>query len=102
MITSYLLSITGSQPSQNIPPEAIIQAASSLIDIFADETMPYDTNFRQGGFLAQLSNTGLDCVRRAVRAVNRKNEGGRELRERGEETLENLRNFIKYRRNLRQ
>lgn len=39
-------------------------------------------------------------MRRAVRSVDRKKEGGRALRARGEETLENLRAFVKYRRGL--
>lgn len=42
-------------------------------------------------------------MRRAVRSVDRKKPGpeGRALRARGDEVLENLRAFVKYRRDLR-
>ena len=48
-----------------------------------------------------LSARTLDSVKRAVKSVDRKKDGGRELKARGEEVLENLREFMKYRRGLR-
>ena len=60
--------------------------------------MPYDTNFRQGAYLAALVDS-VEGVRKAVRAIDRKKE--RELRRRGEEVRDNLVAFIEYRRALR-
>jgi hypothetical protein len=73
---------------------------SALIDIYADEGLPYDTNFRTGGFLTRLSDA-VDGVKRAAKAVDRKRPGGRELKARAEETRDNLLAFIRYRRKLK-
>ena len=100
VIAEYLLTLLTTPPSPS-SPEIIIQSASSLIDIYSDENTPYDINFRSHGYLAGLSSRGVENLRRAVRAVDRKKEGGRMLRARGEETLENLRAFVKYRRELK-
>ena len=62
--------------------------------------MPYDMNFRKGNFLGALA-TSLDNVKRAVKGIDRKKEGGKALRARGEEILTNLRAFMKYRRELK-
>lgn len=75
-----------------------MQALSALIDIYSDETLPHDINFRQGGYLAALVDS-VEGVRKAVRAIDRKKE--RELRRRGEEVRDNLVAFIEYRRALR-
>jgi hypothetical protein len=80
--------------------EPLIQAASALIDIYSDEALPYDINFRTGGYLNQLID-GVDNVKAAIRAINRKNEGGKDLRRRGEEVKINLVDFIQYRRSLK-
>ncbi|KAF7288173.1 ARM repeat-containing protein [Mycena chlorophos] len=99
MIAEYLLSML---PNNGAPSpagtEPMLQAASSLIDIYSDEASPYDINFRQGGFAARLSAT-LDGVRKAVRAIDRRKE--RDLRRRGEEVRDNLAAFIEYRASLR-
>ncbi|KAI5117703.1 hypothetical protein M0805_003193 [Coniferiporia weirii] len=100
IISTYLLTISSSGPTPTLTSEPIFQATSALIDIYSDENMPYDTNFRQGQYLVTLSDC-VDSVKRAVRAVDRKKEGGRALRARGEEILENLRAFIRYRRDLK-
>jgi hypothetical protein len=78
----------------------LIQAVSALIDIYSDEELPYDANFRSGNFLAKLTES-VDGVKRAVKSIDRKKPGGRELKERGEETRDNLVAFIKYRRKLK-
>ncbi|KAL5519568.1 hypothetical protein ACEPAH_1251 [Sanghuangporus vaninii] len=101
VIAEYLIQLSTTLPSQTLSPEVIIQCASSLIDIYSDETLPYDINFRQYAYLEKLSSRVVENLRRAVRAVDRKKEGGRMLRARGEETLENLRAFVKYRRELK-
>lgn len=78
----------------------MIQASSALIDIYSDENSAYDINFRKGGYLNQLID-GVDQLKRAIKSIDRKKEGGKELRRRGEETRENLVDFIQYRRGLR-
>ena len=99
VITSYLLSLVPSSARPvAAPTEPLLQALSALIDIYSDETLPYDINFRQGGYLAALVDS-VEGVRKAVRAIDRKKE--RELRRRGEEVRDNLVAFIEYRRALR-
>ncbi|KAF7326405.1 ARM repeat-containing protein [Mycena venus] len=101
-IATYLLSMLPS-PSTPVSPagtEPMLQAAASLIDIYSDEGAPWDANFRAGGYLERLAG-GVDGVKKAVRAIDRRKEGGRELRRRGEEVRDNLVAFIKYRKDLR-
>ena len=81
-----------------VPTEPFLQAASALIDIYSDETVPYDIVFRQGGYLQALT-TAVEPVRKVVRGIDRKRE--RDLRRRGEEVRDNLIAFIEYRRALR-
>ncbi|KAJ7623345.1 armadillo-type protein [Roridomyces roridus] len=99
-IAVYLLSML---PSANGPSpagtEPMLQAASSLIDIYSDEDAPWDINFRSGGYLARLQGS-VDGIKTAVRAIDRRKEGGKELRRRGEEVRDNLVAFIKYRKDL--
>jgi hypothetical protein len=80
--------------------EPLIQVASALIDIYSDEDRPYDVNFRQGAFLKHLV-ASVDGIRKAIRGIDRRKEGGKELKRRGEEVRDNLLAFIKYRKNLR-
>ena len=79
--------------------ETMLQAVESLIDIFADERAPAEANFRSGNVLAALEGA-VENVRRAVRGIDRKKEGGRELRRHGEEVRDNLIAFVRYRRAL--
>jgi hypothetical protein len=101
IIANYLLSIlpTSDMPS-TMGTEPLIQATSALIDIYSDESSPYDINFRQGKYLDRLVDS-VDGVKRAVKAIDRRKEGGKELRRRGDEVKENLVDFIQYRRDLR-
>lgn len=78
----------------------MIQAASALIDIYSDETLPYDVNFRKGNFIEKLV-ASLSDIKVAVKAIDRRKEGGKELRRRGEEVQENLVDFIQYRKDLK-
>jgi len=80
-------------------PEPALQAASALIDIFSDENMPYDVNFREGGFLTVLRNVQGEFTR-TVRRIDTRKPGGRDLRGRGEEVLANLKAFVGYRTGL--
>lgn len=98
MISSYLLSLLPPNVNPPTPTEPLLQAVSALIDIYSDENMPYDVNFRQGRYLEQLVQS-VEGVRKAVRGIDRKKE--RELRVRGEEVRDNLVAFIQYRRGLR-
>lgn len=101
LIADYLLSIlpTSTTPSP-LGTEPLVQVLSALIDIYSDENMPYDTNFRQGGYLGKLA-ASVDGVKKSVRAIDRRKEGGKELRRRGEEMRDNLVAFIQYRRDLK-
>lgn len=100
MISNYLLSLlpTATTPS-SVGTEPMIQALSALIDIYSDEATPYDVNFRQGDFLQRLVSC-VDGVKKAVRAIDRRKEGGKELRRRGEDMWENLVAFVQYRKDL--
>ncbi|KAJ4477977.1 armadillo-type protein [Lentinula lateritia] len=100
VIANYLLTLlpTPSSPSP-ADVESLIQAVSALIDIYSDETLPYDINFRQGDMLQTLV-ASVENVRKAVKRIDRKKPGGKDLRRRGEEIRDNLVAFIQYRRNL--
>ena len=79
--------------------EPLIQAVSALIDIYSDEDMPYDINFRQGRYIDRLTSN-MEGVKKVVRGIDRRKEGGKELRRRGDEVWENLAAFIQYRKDL--
>ncbi|KAF7290517.1 ARM repeat-containing protein [Mycena indigotica] len=97
-IAEFLLSILPSSGSPSpTGTEPMLQAVSSLIDIYSDELSPYDVNFRQGNFLRRLTDS-LDGVKKAVRAIDRRREYN--LRRHGEEVRDNLIGFIEYRRGL--
>lgn len=61
--------------------------------------MPYDINFVQNGVLETLI-ASVDGVKKAVKAIDRKKQGGYELKRRGTEVRDNLLAFIEYRRDL--
>jgi len=100
IISNYLLfilnGVTSSAPA-GIEPS--IQAASALIDIYSDENMPYDVNFRQGRYIDTLASN-VEGFKKAVRTIDRRKEGGKELRRRGDEVHENLVAFIQYRKDV--
>ncbi|KDR85674.1 hypothetical protein GALMADRAFT_234679 [Galerina marginata CBS 339.88] len=98
VISDYLLSVLSTADKSYTEP--MIQAASALIDIYSDETLPYDVNFRQGDYINKLW-TSVGSIKTAVKAIDRRIEGGKELRRRGDEVRENMIDFIQYRRDLR-
>ncbi|CDO73410.1 hypothetical protein BN946_scf185013.g44 [Trametes cinnabarina] len=98
MISSFLLSLLPPNANPPTPTEPLLQAVNALIDIYSDESMPYDVNFREGLYLEALVQS-VEGVRKAVRGIDKKKE--RELRIRGEEVRDNLVAFIQYRRGLR-
>lgn len=93
---SLLDSMGGSSPAD---AEPLIQATSALIDIYSDEGMPYDVNFRTGKYADRLA-AHLDGFKKVVKAIDRRKEGGKDLRRRGDEVRENLADFIEYRKGL--
>ncbi|KAH9950943.1 ARM repeat-containing protein [Amylocystis lapponica] len=97
VISAYFVSLLPPAPAVQVTTEPLLQAISALIDLYSDETLPYDTNFRQGRYLDALV-ASVEGVRKAVRGIDRKKE--RELRVRGEEVRDNLIAFIAYRRGL--
>lgn len=100
VISDYLVSLLPSAGNPSpVDTEPMVQAASALIDIYSDETLPYDVNFRQGDYLSKLA-ASVNSVKAAVKAIDRRKEGGKELRRRGEEVYENLRDFVQYRKDL--
>ncbi|CCL98163.1 uncharacterized protein FIBRA_00157 [Fibroporia radiculosa] len=96
-IARYLLMLLPPAAAQPTATEPLLQAGSALIDIYSDETLPYDVNFRECNMLDALV-ASVEGVRRAVRGIDKKRE--RELRMRGEEVRDNLVAFIEYRRGL--
>jgi len=61
--------------------------------------MPYDVNFRQGKFIDRLASN-IEGFKKIVRTIDRRKEGGNDLKRRGDEVRENLVAFIQYRRDL--
>lgn len=98
-IAIYIASLLPSDSTVDYAVEPTLQAVSALIDIYSDENCLYDANFQQEGLLDKLVDS-VEGVRKLVRSINRKKEGGIELRRRGEEVRDNLIDFIEYRRGL--
>ena len=100
VISEFLFSLlpTDTQ-TRSLDTEPMLQAVSALIDIFSDETSPYDVNFRHGRYLERLVNS-VEGIRKATKAVDKRREG-MELKRRGEHLRENLVDFIRYRRNFK-
>ncbi|KAJ2917874.1 hypothetical protein MD484_g2591, partial [Candolleomyces efflorescens] len=100
-IATYLISLLPTATTTSrAGTEPMLQAVSALIDIYSDEGTPYDINFRQGDFVSALK-ASVEGVRKAIRGIDKKKEGGADLRKRGDLVRENLVDFIKYRRSLK-
>lgn len=98
-ISTFLLSLLPSATNPSMTPiEPLLQAVSALIDIYSDETLPYDIVFRDGKYVDLLGGN-IDSVRKVIRRIDRKRE--RDLRRRGEEVRDNLVAFVEYRRSLK-
>ncbi|KIO27936.1 hypothetical protein M407DRAFT_22843, partial [Tulasnella calospora MUT 4182] len=102
VIGAYLFSyLTSPLPNSTILwPEATLHSASSIIDIYADEDQPYDVNFRELAWTDALAGA-KDRVKRAGRAIDKKKEGGRELKDFADEVYANVKGFVQYRRRLK-
>lgn len=79
--------------------ESSLQAVSAIIDIYSDENMPYDINFRNDGWVSRLEQI-LPATRKLIRGIDRRKPGGMALRSRGDGIVVNLAAFIKYRKGL--
>jgi hypothetical protein len=97
MITQYLLSYIHPTPRATEPA---LHALSLLIDIYADEANTYDINFRKLKGTDVLASS-VASLRKLVRGIDRRKEGGPELRRWAEEVEANVRGFVTYRRKLK-
>ncbi|KAF8323967.1 hypothetical protein DL93DRAFT_2049554 [Clavulina sp. PMI_390] len=123
-ITKYLLHIlmsgTGASPPLTAGPtpnttsavfgtEPILQAASSLVDIFADENSAYDANFRVAKVLKGMSDS-IRGARKLVKSIGGSTkganargsgaEGAKALKGWADGVVGDLAGFVEYRRNV--
>ena len=89
---------TSSTPTR-FSAEPTLQAASSLIDIFADENKTYDANFGAANMLQGISDS-IPGARKQVRAIDSRKPGGRALKAWADGVLGDLTGFVEYRRKL--
>ncbi|KAJ2875457.1 hypothetical protein GGH93_001610 [Coemansia aciculifera] len=81
-------------PSNSNDVEPIIEALDLIYDIYGDQAYDYDEPvFVRGDFLAKLRNCYLP-MRKLVKTVDRRVK--RELRDRGDLVVQNMRGFIDY------
>jgi hypothetical protein len=97
VIGRYLLSYIHPTPRATEPT---LHALSLLIDIYADEARAYDANFRAARGTEVLASS-VATVRKLVRGIDRRKEGGAELRRWADEVEGNVRGFVTYRRKLK-
>ncbi|CAE6442616.1 hypothetical protein ACGC1H_007560 [Rhizoctonia solani] len=97
VIAQYLLSYIHPTPRA---AEPTVHALSLLIDIYADEASAYDINFRNLKGTEVLASS-VTALRKLVRGIDRRKEGGMELRRWAEEVEGNVRGFVTYRRKLK-
>ncbi|CAE6529682.1 unnamed protein product [Rhizoctonia solani] len=97
IIAQYLLSYIHPSPRA---AEPTLHALSLLIDIYADEANPHDVNFRNLKGTEALGSS-ITSLRKLVRSIDRRKEGGIELRRWAEEVEANVRGFVIYRRKLK-
>jgi len=102
VISQYLLAVltagTSSTPAR-FSAEPTLQAASSIIDIFADENNAYDANFGVAKIQGGLSES-IKGARKQVRAIDSRKPGGRALKAWADRVLGDLIGFVEYRRKL--
>ncbi|KAG8723791.1 hypothetical protein FRC12_011343 [Ceratobasidium sp. 428] len=97
IIAQYLLSYIHPTPRATEPT---LHALSLLIDIYADEGNPYDVNFRNARGTDILASS-IATLRKLVRGIDKRKEGGMELRRWADEVEGNVRGFVTYRRKLK-
>ncbi|KAJ2891041.1 hypothetical protein IWW38_003801, partial [Coemansia aciculifera] len=92
IICTPLLATEATSDSNAVEP--IIEALDLIYDIYGDQAYDYDEPvFVRGGFLAKLRNCYLP-MRKLVKTVDRRVK--RELRDRGDLVVQNMRGFIDY------
>ncbi|KAI9343018.1 armadillo-type protein [Pilaira anomala] len=80
-------------------PSVVIEALNLLFDVYSDASFDYDLPvFVQGAFLNNLKQV-LSSIRSMVKSIDRRKNF--DLRIRGDEALDNLNAFIKYKKNER-
>ncbi|KAK3816682.1 MAG: armadillo-type protein [Benniella sp.] len=90
VIGEFLINILKNKPT----PEACVEALNAIYDIYADAEFDYDMPvFVQGNFNQELKGM-VKMVRFMVRNIDRRKN--KDLRDRGDEALMNLTEFIKY------
>ncbi|QRV80293.1 ARM repeat-containing protein [Ceratobasidium sp. AG-Ba] len=97
VIAQYLLSYIHPTPRATEPT---LHALSLLIDIYADEANAYDVNFRNAHGTDILAGS-VSTLRKLVRGIDKRKEGGMELRRWADEVEGNVRGFVTYRRKLK-
>ncbi|QRV94785.1 ARM repeat-containing protein [Ceratobasidium sp. AG-Ba] len=97
VIAQYLLSYIHPTPRATEPT---LHALSLLIDIYADEASAYDVNFRNAHGTDILAGS-VPTLRKLVRGIDKRKEGGMELRRWADEVEGNVRGFVTYRRKLK-
>ncbi|KAJ2108080.1 hypothetical protein IW146_007010 [Coemansia sp. RSA 922] len=92
IVCTPLLATGAPSNSNNVEP--IIEALDLIYDIYGDQAYDYDEPvFVRGGFLAKLRTCYLP-MRKLVKTVDRRVK--RELRDRGDLVVQNMRGFIDY------
>ena len=88
-ITAFLLKEMSSSA-----PLVVIEVMDAIMEIFADGERSYDTPvFVDGGILSKIKQSLLQ-LRKCVKRIDARTES--DLRERGDEVLENFTHFLKY------
>ncbi|CAO3653544.1 unnamed protein product [Mucor hiemalis] len=78
-------------------PSVVVEALNFIYDVYSDAEFDYDSPvFVQGGFLNNLKQL-FSSVRSMVKSIDRRKNF--DLRMRGDEALDNLNAFIKYKKN---
>ncbi|KAJ3308915.1 hypothetical protein HDU76_003776, partial [Blyttiomyces sp. JEL0837] len=93
-IGSFIMNVITNGNGTTSPLDVIAEALNAIYDIYADENFDYDLPvFIQGGFLERLRGVYLSLKGR-VKTVDKRKM--REVRDRADEAMLNLRAFIQY------
>ncbi|KAI0216664.1 hypothetical protein L0F63_005725 [Massospora cicadina] len=96
VVGDFLMQIVGQLSSPTQPgPELVFAALNAIYDIYGDASHDYDVVFIGGGYLDTLE-AAIPRLNKLVRGIDRRKD--LDLREHGDETLINLRAFVKYKK----
>lgn len=82
---------------QGTTAEALVAALNAVMDVYADETRPYDHNYSEAKFSGAL-RTAFGRVRQATRGIDKRTHAS--LRATADEAVSNLLAFVQYREQL--